>query len=311
MRGAHDKFLPSAMSDREPYREAPEALRAPVAPGRVDFDLPLGPLLLRVIGLPATWDGFVAPQYLPFAKPVDPERSPDLAVNCREGTGTFLPLPPPGGATEIAVEPTAPGRYRVRSHWQEGWLDVGSATGEVVLSDRIFARFRMSLENYLRVAGQLLAIERGCFLMHTSGLLDAGRCLLFFGPSGAGKSTTTAMSAPRRALSDDMVLLDVSGGAAVAHAVPFYGLFPPAERTRGAFPIGGAFRLRQASVDRLERLPLARSIATVSASVPFVHELGLSHEGLTALVARLCERVPVYDLHFTRSARFWDLIGEL
>ncbi len=52
-------------------------------------------------------------------------------------------------------------------------------------------------------------------------------------------------------------------------------------------------------------------MATVSASIPFVHELGLSHEGLTALVGRLCESVPVYDLHFTRSARFWDLIDAL
>lgn len=302
---------PPAMDDREPYRESPDALRAPVAPGRVDFDLPLGPLLVRVIGLPATWDGFVAPQYLPFAAPVDRGRRPDLEVACSEGEGVFLPLPPPGGATEIAVERPEPGRYRVRSHWQDGWVDVESGTGEMVLTDRLFARFRMSLENYLRVASQLLAIERNCFLMHAGGLLDAGRCLLFFGPSGAGKSTATAMSAPRRALSDDMVLIDVSGETAIAHAVPFYGLFPPTERTRGAFPIGGAFRLRQAPEDRLERLGLARSIATVSASIPFVHELGLSHEGLTALVARLCERVAVYDLHFTRSARFWELIGAL
>jgi len=299
------------MPPPEPTHESPETLRAPVTPGRVDFDLPLGPLVVRVLGLPATWDGFVAPQYLPFAGPADPARRADLVVTCREGEGVFVPLPPPGGATEIEVQRQGPGRYQVRSHWQDGWLDVSSGTGEVTLTDRIFTRFRMSLENYLRVAGQLLSIERGCFLMHTSGILADGRCLLFFGPSGAGKSTATAMSEPRRALSDDMVLIDVSREAPSAHAVPFYGLFPPAERTRGTFPLGGAFRLRQADEDRLERLGLARSIATVSASIPFVHELGLSHEGLTALVARLCEKVPVYDLHFTRSPRFWDLIDAL
>lgn len=299
------------MSQQEPVRESPETLRAPVARGRVDFDLPLGPLVIRVLGLPATWDGFVAPQYLPFAEPADAARRADLVVSCREGEGIFVPLPPPGGATEIEVEPRGPGRYAVRSHWQDGWVDLATGTGEVLLSDRVFTRFRMSLENYLRVAGQLLSIERGCFLMHTSGILATGRCLLFFGPSGAGKSTATAMSEPRRALSDDMVLIDVSGESPAAHAVPFYGLFPPSERTRGTFPLAGAFRLRQAAEDRLERLGLARAIATVSASIPFVHELGLSHEGLTALVARLCQRIPVYDLHFTRSPRFWDLIEAL
>ena len=42
--------------------------------------------------------------------------------------------------------------------------------------------------------------------------------------------------------------------------------------------------------------------------MPFVHELGVPHEGVTSLVADFCARVPAYDLHFTRSARFWDVI---
>ncbi len=37
----------------------------------------------------------------------------------------------------------------------------------------------------------------------------------------------------------------------------------------------------------------------------------MPHEGLTGLVARFVASVPVYDLHFTKSPRFWDLIDAL
>ncbi len=141
--------------------ERPETLRAPVAPGRSISTFCWAPRRPRMADLPADWDGFVAPQYAAL-RGAQPARRGPTVVSCREGEGDFVPLPPPGGATEIEVERQAPGRYRVRSHWQDGWLDVSSGKGEVTLTDRVFTRFRMSLENYLRVAGQLLAIERGC-----------------------------------------------------------------------------------------------------------------------------------------------------
>ena len=60
--------------------------------------------------------------------------------------------------------------------------------------------------------------------------------------------------------------------------------------------------------DRIERLSPARAVATVGASLPYVHELGLRHDGLTELIARFCQAVPAADLHFTRSAKFWSLL---
>jgi hypothetical protein len=51
-------------------------------------------------------------------------------------------------------------------------------------------------------------------------------------------------------------------------------------------------------------------VASVSASVPFVHELGLPHEGLTELISRLCGSVPIYDLQLTNSPRFWDVLAD-
>ncbi len=284
--------------------------RDPVPRGTATFELALGGARVRVADLPAPWDPFVVRQYAPFAERPRPGRPPDLEIRCRQGEErVVVPLPPPGGTIVLGIEREGPRRFRIRSHWQDGWIDLDGGRGELELTTRPWNLFSISLENFLRVAFQLLVIEREMFLLHAAAVLDGGRVHLFFGPSGAGKSTVTAFSAPRHALSDDMVLVDVSGDVPLARAVPFYMLFPPEERLRGAWPIAGAWRLRQAPEDRAEPLSPARAVATVSASVPYVHELGVPHEGLTRLVARLCTRVPVHDLHFTKSDRFWRTVG--
>ncbi|MBP7149861.1 MAG: hypothetical protein KBD01_20225 [Acidobacteria bacterium] len=281
--------------------------RVPVPEGRASFELAFGGVRVSLLDLPTAWDPFVTEQYAPYARRLSGEPV-DLAIRCREGSGTFIPVAGKDATIEILTERTGPERYHVRSHFQDGWLDLASGTAELVVTAREWDRFSMSVENFLRIASQLLLVSRGKFLMHTAAIVDVGRVHLFFGPSGAGKSTASAFSLPRHALSDDMVIIDTAGERAVAESVPFYMVFPPDKRLAGRWPIAGAFRLRQSPDDRLERLGAARAVATVSASIPFVHELGLPHEGLTRLVGRLCEKVPVFDLHFTRSGRFWDII---
>jgi hypothetical protein len=279
-----------------------------LAPGTVSFDLPLGPVRLRILDLPTAREPFVSAHYDPFAEEVSSAPA-DLTITCHEGTGTVIPVPGPGETPVIEVERQGEDQFTINSHWQRGRIDLATGRGELTLTHRGATEFRMSLENFLRVAGQLLLIRGNAFLLHSAGVLDQERCFLFFGHSGAGKSTATALSEPRRALSDDMVLIDLSGPQVLAHAVPFYGLFPLKERVRGAFPVAGGFRLWQAPDDRLERLGAARATATVSASVPFIHDMGLSPDRLTDLTLEFCRRVPVYDLHFTPSKRFWDVLG--
>lgn len=279
-----------------------------LAPGEVSFDLPLGPVCVRILNLPTAREPFVTAHYDPFAQELGTEPA-DLTITCREGSGIVIPVPGPGETPVIKVEQQGADRFTIDSHWQRGSIDFAAGTAELTLTHRGATEFRMSLENFLRVAGQLLLMRRDAFLLHSAGVLEGERCYLFFGHSGAGKSTATALSEPRRALSDDMVLIDLSGPRVMAHAVPFYGLFPLKERVRGAFPVAGGFRLRQAGDDHLERLPPARATATVSASVPFIHDMGLSPERLTDLTLDFCRRVPVYDLHFTRSQRFWDVLA--
>jgi hypothetical protein len=267
--------------------------------------------LVRVAELPTAWDPFVSAHFAPFAEPAATAPA-DLTVRCREAAGTVLPLPPPGGETSLELARTEGGRYTIRSHWQDGWIDTQTGEADLVLTSRAEIPFRMSVENFLRAASQLMLLERDAFLLHSAAVLDRGHAFLLFGPSGAGKSTATRNSAPRPALSDDIVLVEVSPGARpVAVAVPFFGVFPKSERQRGRWPIAAALRLRQDPRDVLEPLSPARAVASVSASVPFVHEPGQPHEQLTALVARLCSRVPAYDLRLRDSPRFWELLERL
>ncbi|TDI34069.1 MAG: hypothetical protein E2P03_03920 [Acidobacteria bacterium] len=278
--------------------------------GLTTFDLPLGKLRIRVIDLPTTWIPFVEENYAPFAEAPSDDVTPDLAVQCTTGHGLLVPLPSPGEVPVIELEDEGSGAYRIRSHWQDGVINVATGKGSVTFTSLEPIHLRMSLENFLRIACQLLLPARGSFLMHSAGVIDQGRCFLFFGQSGAGKSLATELSLPRRILSDDMVLVDADATPATIHAVPFFGAFPMEQRTRGAFPLAAALRLRQSEDTRIEPLRAGRAVATVSASIPFVHDLGLRHEGLLDLVTRFCNKVPVADLHFTRSDRFWSVLRD-
>ncbi|MFQ5719539.1 MAG: hypothetical protein ACE5IK_08300 [Acidobacteriota bacterium] len=292
------------MPDQTP--DSPRGPGEPLPDGPVTFDLPLGPLRLRIVDLPTAWHPFVEENYAPFAEPPTAS-APDLVVHCTPGAGIVIPLPGPGGTPVMQVDALdGVGCHRIRSHWQDGEVDLERGEARLTLTSCEAIPLRMSLENFLRVAGQLMLPRRDAFLLHSAGILDAGRCFLFFGHSGAGKSTVTSLSAPRSVLSDDMVLVDVSGETTRVHAVPFFGAFPPEQRTRGAYPAAAALRLRQADENRVETLSRARAVATVTSSVPFVHDLGLTNDHLTDLLVRFCHQVPVADLHFTRSTRFWE-----
>lgn len=280
---------------------------ARVASGSSSFDLEVGPRIVRVENLPTAWSPFVDEHYGECAKPVDASRHADLVVTVREeDERVVVPLPGVGEPPTLDVEQSEPRRFRLESHWHHGEVDPRARRGELVLTSRHPRRFSMSVENYLRIATQLVLVETNAFLFHGAGVVDEGSVVLFFGPSGAGKSTATSFSAPREVVSDDLVVVELpDGGGARVFSQPFLGAMPLAERRPGPFPLAAGCRLRQAPDDRLERLSPARAVATLSASVPYVHELRVPHPKLTELVARVCRDVPVFDMHFTRSDRFW------
>jgi len=274
------------------------------------FDLRVGPIRVRVVDLPEPEEGLAGAWYGAFAHPPSPG-TPDLTVTCHRGRGTVVPLPGPGGATRLEVTRAADGTVEVRSHWQDGKIDTARGDAVVVLTDLEPRRLSMSFENFLRVAAQLVLLEHGAFLLHASAVVERGRAVAFFGPSGAGKSTAAGLLAPRPMLTDDMIVVDARGPRPRAATVPFRMRFPAERRHRDPVPLAALLRLRQAGRHQVSPLPPARAVATVSASVPYVHELGLPHAGLTDLVARVAGSVFVGELDFRRDAGFWSEVAPL
>ncbi len=283
----------------------------PLPEGRSRFDLPLGRLLLRIEDLPTPWSPFIAEHYLPFAVAPGNDK-PQLVIRCREALGADeIPLPPPG---EMPVFEFGRGEGEVRtirSHWSRGWIDAARGEAELTFTSRRYLPLRVSLENFLRIASQLVQTRHEAFLLHAAGIVEGGRCFLFFGPHEAGKSTIAEQSQPRPALSDDLVIVDGANTQVVSFPVPFWGVFSPASRARGEFAVAAAFRLREGRELKLSPLPAALAIATLHANMPFVNDLQLDAQAMTEMLHRFVRRVPVFDLHGVDSPGVWQVLEQL
>ncbi len=270
--------------------------------------LTIGDRSILLESLPTSWEPFVAERLVPFAKSARLDARADLHIRCREAAGLVLPLPQPGQPT--AIEVTASGeRIVVRSHWQDGWFSPARGEGELVFHDRAWDRFGASLENYLRVLTQERALTEPRFLLHAAAVIDDERAIVLLGPSGAGKSTAVAHAAPRPAISDDIVLVELADDEPCVVAAPFHLVRDPSERPVGRFPIAAVLRLRPAEEDRLEALSPARAGAALLAALPFAEDLALPAERRLELAAQLAARVPVFEHPFTLAGRTFELLA--
>jgi hypothetical protein len=260
---------------------------------------------VRLDGLPVAERPFL-PAHYPGFYSLAPGPA-ELAVACRlrEG-GSILPLPPPGGEPSMEVKASGADLVSTRSHWHEAAFDCGAGRGELLLTDLRRAPFRMSVENFLRVAFANLLVRRGGCLVHAAGIVQEGRAYVFFGPSGAGKSTVTELSRPRPALSDDMIAMRLEAGELRAERVPFYGVYPPTERHGGRYPVARLLRLVQDARHALEDLPRAVQVLELRAALPF---LDPSDPRPLDVCGRAAAAVPVRKLRFARDAGFWDLLA--
>ncbi len=181
-----------------------------------------------------------------------------------------------------------------------------------VSPDLPFATTRRHMENYLRWTVADLALDRDGFVLHSAGLVRAGKAYIFFGHSGAGKSTATAMSVEAKgalALSDDLVLLLKEGTVFKAATTPFWGTMPQKVKERGVYPLAAIFHLRQSPEVRTASLSPALATGMVLSCCPFVASTSRRTTRLVPLVEDLCRSVPVKELHFKKDPSFWDVIA--
>jgi hypothetical protein len=226
---------------------------------------------------------------------------PSVSVRIKEGN-LFIPLSEKG----LQIETTYLNRrFQFVSYHEQGWFDLKSGQGELVL------RPDGHPENFLRVLYAWRCLEQGALLLHASGLLHNGQGYVFFGRSGSGKTTITRLSQGSTVLSDDLVIIQpkatLTEGVWV-YGVPFRGELVNAPRTNASSKLGGLFSLVKDERHHIEPISEAEAVAKLAACVPFV----MSQPQNVSQVLELCRRInrhkPVSALHFHLDPGFWSLI---
>ena len=142
----------------------------------------------------------------------------------------------------------------------------------------------------------------------TSLELD-GRAFLMVGPEGSGKSSWAAQGAAAggRVISDDLVLIDDSGGGIEAVGSPFRSSYK-APYLPGRWPVAAILFPRQGKRARLAPAAALLAQARLTANLPFVTE-GLGHDArIEAVVRRVLDRVPCAELTFALDPSFVELL---
>lgn len=271
------------------------------SPGGLTLVLEVGRLAVCFAGLDGRLYSAASLQYGPFLS----DGPPLHAVRLGEGVPAYLD-PSEDGFLRLEDTPLQDGK-RLLSHdfaafrrGRNGILRVSR-----LADTRITLR---AMENYLRWTIADLALGHDGFVLHAAGVVRDGRAYLFFGPSGAGKSTVVSLSPGCPTLSDDLVLVSMKSGNWVASTTPFAGSFPQRVKERGTYPLGGLYRLCQATEDRVESLPPPVAMAQMLTCCPFVSDPTARTDSLAPLVQACCRAVPPKTLYFRKAASFWEVV---
>lgn len=272
--------------------------------------LSIGPLRMRLEGLSKAQAERLRVRYAPF---VDQSTGPgDLTIALRRaGVGTFLRLSDaPGSETYRLGSRSAGDRLTLWSYEFAGWVEPRRRQALLALVEEDGPLCDRGLENFLRIMTASFILERGGFLLHSSGVVRDGRAYVFFGPSGAGKTTVTRLSPGDTILSDDLNLVIPVDDAYRACGIPFGQAHHRVPATSGAFPIASLNRLVQSPRVGREKIAGARAVAEVASCLPFVmQETGQAARAMET-VARALRTIPVFRLEFRKDDAFWDVVEE-
>jgi hypothetical protein len=156
------------------------------------------------------------------------------------------------------------------------------------------------LVNYWKLA-------QGYLPLHSSGVIHRGGLYLFIGPSGAGKSTVSQISIRMGddVLDEDQVLIYHTADKEYFADAWGYSF------RRGQVPIRAIFHLVKDRFDRIIPLPKSKIAKFVSDQSLVILSNQISDENLKNIfhrAAQIARAIPGYELHFTKSPKFWKLI---
>jgi hypothetical protein len=280
--------------------------RCAVAKPDASLNLELAGRTLDIRGMPAGWDDLLPGRLLDCR--IHGPRNPDRVVEITKSTREDLR---PSGSSRDLNESTALGYEKTgvnfRSDWCAGWFEIapqGAVRVEVHRDAKPW--FGGIVENVVRLLTAYDVLNDGGVMLHCAGIVRDNRAAILFGHSGAGKSTCSELALKEgcSVISDDINVIEHSAGGWQVVPVPFSGSLNRQSDIRNPVPVDGLYRLRQSELDIPRHCSMARSIALLAGSAPFVNQDPLRAGRLVETLTRLAGDLPVRELHFTRSPMF-------
>lgn len=223
------------------------------------------------------------------------------------------------GELELVIDQGAEPGETVLSLWRReggrGWLvkmapSPGRKTSGLLTLDQDFKHSTLyvlrpqeadfALNNSLMLQYAFATATLGTLEMHASTVVNGGRAYLFLAKSGTGKSTHSRMwlkAIPGTHLmnDDNPVVRVYPGGRVMAYGTPWSGK-TPCYRAE-AFPVGAFVRIVRAPENRLERLSVVESYASVySSSSGFKADRAMG-DGLHSAISAAVQGAPSFAMH--------------
>lgn len=165
-------------------------------------------------------------------------------------------------------------------------------------------------ENVLRALVAYRLLAAGGVMLHSAGVVAAGKAYVCFGRSGAGKTTFAGLSAAagHDVVSDELNLIWPRDHGAVVESLPFAGDFGQRCRARAFYPLGGLFLLEQGPPCGRRALPLAHGVAALASCSPIVNADPHRSPALFANLERLAAATPPQALAFALDVNPWGTL---
>lgn len=205
----------------------------------------------------------------------------------------------------------------LRTHFEiaghTGWIDLAQRVATVSTPSDEWAH--SALERVMAfVCMQELPRHHDALLLHGAGIVIDGRGYVFFGASGRGKSTVCRLARGRgTVLTDENVIIHLTAEGAMLSSSPFWGFGTPASEIQQVpyqqVPLEALYGLRHAPDFSLTRLSASEAALALLSSEKVATERTSSAEAWLAVVERLIERVPIYQLGFRPTEALWPFLG--
>jgi hypothetical protein len=166
-----------------------------------------------------------------------------------------------------------------------------------------------SVDIALRVALSLLLGETGGLIIHSAGLVDKGRAILFMGVSGSGKSTFAKFAEAEYTLSDEAVIVRQTNGAWYAFGTPFSGALEHAACNVKARLVAFV-HLSKAKEFSLTRLSSRKGVGELMKTIILLDESEKNKQLVTCNALAAAESIPIYDLKSRPSSQVWPAVLE-